>query len=113
MILSGLSSIYPSLYDLFNQNFSVVGGKKYARIALGTSNNPMAYVHGNFKCIIILSEDELEKQDPPFLNRFEKAVITFESLLKKNFYQMGLKIFEKLNCYILKGREVVEKINML
>ena len=81
MILSGLSSIYPSLYDLFNQNFSVVGGKKYARIALGTSNNPMAYVHGNFKCIIILSEDELEKQDPPFLNRFEKAVITFESLL--------------------------------
>ena len=112
MILSGLSSIYPSLYDLFNQNFSVVGGKKYARIALGTSNNPMAYVHGNFKCIIILSEDELEKQDPPFLNRFEKAVITFESLLKKNFYQMGLKIFEKLKSYFALGAKDREAIKL-
>jgi len=99
LILSGLSSIYSSLYDLFNQNFSIVGGKKYARIALGTSNNPMVYVHDDFKCIIILNEEEVEKQDPPFLNRFEKTIINFESLLDKNYYQEGGRIYEKLRSY--------------
>ena len=28
-------SIYTSLYDSFNQNFTYISGKKYARIALG------------------------------------------------------------------------------
>jgi len=100
LILSGLNSIYPSLYDLFNQNFSFVGGKKYARIALGTSNNPMAYVHNNFKCIIILNEDELENQDPPFLNRFEKSIISFDSLIKFNYYNFSKEIYEKIKNYL-------------
>jgi len=96
LILCGLNSIYPSLYDLFNQNFSIVGGKKYSRIALGTSNNPLAYVHENFKCIIILNEDEVEKQDPPFLNRFEKTIINFESLLTEEYQKIAKDIFDKL-----------------
>ena len=35
IIFNNLESIYPSLYDLFNQNFTYISGKKYARIALG------------------------------------------------------------------------------
>ncbi len=35
VILYGMEDIYSSLYDLFNQNFSVYGDKRYCRIALG------------------------------------------------------------------------------
>ena len=33
LILRNLDMIYPSLYDLFNQNFTIMGDKRYARIA--------------------------------------------------------------------------------
>ena len=39
LVLKDFESIYPSLYDLFNQNFVKVRGKKYARIALGSKTN--------------------------------------------------------------------------
>jgi len=110
LILCGLSCIYPSLYDLFNQNFTIVGGKKYSRIALGTSNNPLAYVHENFKCIIILNEDEVEKQDSPFLNRFEKTIINFESLLKEEYQNIAKVIFNKLKHHLI--YESKEKIQI-
>ena len=55
LILKDLELIYPSLYDLFNQNFTVVSEKNFARIALGSSNNSLSYVHPNFKCIILSS----------------------------------------------------------
>ncbi len=29
-------------------------------------------VHKEFRCIILVDPDEIEKEDPPFLNRFEK-----------------------------------------
>lgn len=106
LVLSQLNSIYPSLYDLFNQNFAPVGGKKYARIALGTSNNPMALVHNDFKCIIILNESELEKQDPPFLNRFEKTIISFEGLLNPNLLELGNKIFSRLKSLFENFKEI-------
>ena len=84
MILKNLSSMYPSLYDLFNQNFRVVGGSKYARIALGNSNTQNYFVNDDFRCIVLLDKSEIEKQDPPFINRFEKHIISFEYLLNKN-----------------------------
>ena len=48
MILKNLTSMYPSLYDLFNQNFRKVGDSNYARIALGDSNTQNYFVHDNF-----------------------------------------------------------------
>jgi len=112
LILSGLSCIYPSLYDLFNQNFSIVGGKKHARIALGTSNNPMAYVHNNFKCIIILNEDEVENQDPPFLNRFEKTNINFETLIKDEYRSIGKSLYRDIKNWIMYDSNEKENIQL-
>ncbi|ORX42165.1 hypothetical protein BCR36DRAFT_465734 [Piromyces finnis] len=53
MVLKNLSSMYPSLYDLFNQNFRKVGNSNYARIALGNSNTQNYKVNDNFRCIIL------------------------------------------------------------
>ena len=87
LILKDLESIYPSLYDLFNQNFTKVSNKNFARIALGSSNNALSQVHEDFKCIILVDENEIEKEEAPFLNRFEKHILSFESLLSPEIRQ--------------------------
>ena len=81
LILSDLDKAYPALYELFNQNFSVIDNKKHTRISLGYSNNQYCRVHDKFKCIVIVNQENVDKQRPPFLNRFEKHQISFESLL--------------------------------
>ena len=48
IIMNNLESIYPSLYDLFKQNFTYISGKKYARIALGYAHDMSIEVHSNW-----------------------------------------------------------------
>jgi nucleoside-triphosphatase THEP1 len=81
IILKSLDQIYGSLYDLFNQNFMLVGQKKNCRIALGSTNNPMCFVHNNFHCVVLVDLKDMDRMDPPFLNRFEKQILTFDSVL--------------------------------
>ena len=92
MILKNLTSMYPSLYDLFNQNFKRIGNFNYARIALGESNTQNYLVNDNFRCIVLLDKNEIDEQDPPFINRFEKHIITFENLLFENQVKMSKQI---------------------
>ena len=76
VIMQDMDHIYGSLYDLFNQNFTIIGGnKKNCRIALGSVTNPMCFVHDKFHCIVILEEASLELCEPPFLNRFLHSFI--------------------------------------
>ncbi|KAH3743879.1 E3 ubiquitin-protein ligase RNF213 [Pelomyxa schiedti] len=81
LILKGLEPIYGSLYDLLNQSYTVVGERKNCRIALGAHSNPMCFVHDSFRCIVLTEEQTLPFSDPPFLNRFEKQVLTYEEVL--------------------------------
>ena len=89
LVLNNLEFIYPSLYDVFNSNFNTVGQKKFTRIALGTTNNPLAPVHEDFRFVIIISSNDIAKQDPPFLQRFEKHILSFEDLLTEKEKQLG------------------------
>jgi hypothetical protein len=81
LTMQNLEQVYGSLYELFNQNFMVVGKKKNCRIALENMNNPMCYVNDNFHCMILLDERKIPFSDPPFLNRFEKQILTFDEVL--------------------------------
>ena len=99
-VFKNLESIYPSLYDVFNQNFSIHYNKKYARIAIGSSNNKPYEVNDNFKSIIIVDENDIEKQDPPFLNRFEKYLFSFEVLLEKELINKSKEIEEVIKSLI-------------
>ncbi|GBC08609.1 hypothetical protein RclHR1_08250006 [Rhizophagus clarus] len=85
LILTDLEIIYGSLYDLWNQNYIVVGSeddpKFYARVALGAYSNPLLYVAPTFRCILVIDERKLEKADPPLLNRFEKQRMTMDDAL--------------------------------
>ena len=93
LLLNDLESVYPSLYDLFNQNFTIVSGKKYSRIAMGSTNNTFSLVHDGFKCIVIVDKNMIEEEEPPFLNRFEKHIISFEILLRKELLQETENIY--------------------
>ena len=92
LILKDLEIIYPSLYDLFNQNFTINGDKNYARLSLGYSNNTFSLVNDEFKCIVIVNEKEIDNEEAPFLNRFEKHIIDFEYLLNDKEIDLSEKI---------------------
>ena len=104
LVLKDLQTIYPSLYDLFNQNFTSVGGKNFSRIAIGGSNNILAHVNENFRCIILVEEKDIEKEDPPFLNRFEKHIISFDNLINKQISDYINEIFDKIKDLVSIGQ---------
>ena len=84
LILRDLESIYGSLYDMLNQNYTVVGQKKNCRVALGPFSNPMCQVHDGFRCIVLIDEQRVDYTDPPFLNRFEKQLLRFSDVLNED-----------------------------
>ncbi len=81
LFLRGLGHLYDNLYDLFNQNFAVSAKKKYCRIALGSLYHPRCMINDNFYCIVFVKKQDLDKYDPPFLNRFQKHFIDVETLI--------------------------------
>lgn len=87
--------LFGSLYDLFNQKYNEIlieeatGNRveKYCYLYFGDERT-RAVVHDNFKCIIIIEEDETMigakaemSQPAPFLNRFEKYRVKLADLL--------------------------------
>ncbi|CAF3907546.1 unnamed protein product, partial [Rotaria sp. Silwood2] len=81
LIMRQMGHVYDNLYDLFNQNFAVSARKKYCRIALGALYHPRCLVHDDFYCVVFIHKRDLDKCDPPFLNRFEKHLIDIETLI--------------------------------
>lgn len=89
-----MENIYSALYDLFNQNFSVSGNRRYCRIAIGSQFNPRCFVQDNFHAIVLLdgNENTMLKTDSAFLNRFEKHYLTLEHLLTNENKESALRL---------------------
>ena len=96
IVMNNLESIYPSLYDLFNQSFTQVCGRKYARITIGSSTDALFEVDKDFKCIVLVDPKKLDQQDRPFLNRFEKQLFSFQNLLKEKENEIAVDIYKTL-----------------
>ena len=95
LILKGLEIIYPSLYDLFNQNFSEFNGNKYAKISF-SNNQSTSLINNNFKVVVLVDKQMIEFEDKPFLNRFEKHVISFENILPQKYVRLVNDINKKI-----------------
>ena len=97
LILKDLDMIYPSLYDLFNQNFTIMGNKQFARIAFEYAKIS-SEVNKNFHAVVLVNNIQIEnlKLDPPFLNRFEKHIVGFRMLIDDE----DIKIAESITEYI-------------
>ena len=111
LILKNLESVYPALYDLFNQNFQEMGNKKFARIAIGSSTNTFSFVNNNFRCIVNVDEKLIDGEEPPFLNRFEKHIISFEYLLNEDLLKKSNEIYDILMKLISYEKNIYKGIN--
>jgi hypothetical protein len=74
----------------------VSGSKQYCRIPLGPLYHPRCLVHENFYCVVFVRQQDLEKCDPPFLNRFEKHVINMESLVHRRHWTLAMNLISWL-----------------
>ena len=86
VVMSQTDDIHESFYDLFNQRFRRIddpndGPRYYTNVAIGAHLRPCR-VHPNFQCVIVLKKSEIENTPSPFLNRFEKYLITHQTILE-------------------------------
>ena len=96
IIIKDMEMVYPKFYDLFNQNLQKYGNSSYARIVLDSTTNERHIVNKSFRCIILLEKDEVNEQDPPFLNRFEKHLMSFRYLLSEKQIIIAKELYEEI-----------------
>jgi len=111
LVLKDLDSIYGSLYDMLNQNYSRVGMKNNCRIALGPYSNPMCQVNNRFRCVVLVDEQKVDYTDPPFLNRFEKQILRFTDIIDARLASLieELTVWVKEFCIISQHAFVLEQ----
>ena len=81
VILCNLDNLYESLYDALNQNYVMLGGKRYVDLGLGT-HRVKCRVHEDFKLILIAEDTEVYQKFPiPLINRMEKHFLGMETML--------------------------------
>ena len=80
IIIENFSNIEPYLFDLYNRNYQIIKGEKYAKLNLGIFNQQLIKVNDNLRIIILVDENSMEKIDSTLLNRFEKLIFSFDHL---------------------------------
>eukprot|EP00762_Andalucia_godoyi_P005385 ANDGO_08381.mRNA.1 Putative uncharacterized transmembrane protein DDB_G0290641 len=84
LVLRKHDGIYSSLYDVLNQHYVIVGGRRSCRVAIGAFSNPVCTVADGFKCVVLMDQEDVRNADPPFLNRFEKQNASFADVLQSS-----------------------------
>ena len=111
VILKNLEVIYPSLYELFNQNYIIIGDKYFSKIAFANSKTS-SEVNKKFRVILLVTKEKLNKMriDPPLLNRFEKQIISFQDSLNDEQIELAKEIsnsLEKIKTFNNKEKKLV------
>ena len=103
VILSQTDDIHESFYDLFNLNFRKIDDPEtnstryFTNISIGAHLKP-SKVDLNFQCIVVVKESEIKNTPAPFLNRFEKYIISHTNLLNLVFDKLPpcLRVIAKM-----------------
>ena len=89
ILMVNTSRIHDSLYDVFNQNFSIMATgdvrKIFSKVAIGPKTVDVI-VHEDFQCIVHVKRSEFRDIPAPFLSRFQKY-----SLSVNDFYHIRLQ----------------------
>lgn len=72
-------------------NYTYKDGKKYSRICHGNFSDQLVYIHDMFRIIVI------NNAEPPFINRFEKVIISSDKMLYQSQKNLADSIYEQLN----------------
>ena len=92
VVMTQTDDIHESFYDLFNQHFRRIDSNEgkphyYTNIAIGPHLKP-SRVHSKFQCLVVIKKSEVLHTPSPFLNRFEKYLVSYSSLIDTAFENM-------------------------
>lgn len=103
ILMVNTARIHGALYDVFNQNFSIMATsdtrKIFSKVAIGPKTVDVA-VHEDFQCIVHVKRSEFDKIPPPFLSRFQKFYFSIN-----DFYRIGYEYLAEKEQEILKNVE--------
>ncbi len=103
ILMVNTSRIHGSLYDVFNQNFSIMATgdtrKIFSKVAIGPKTIDIV-VHEDFQCIVYVKRSEFKDIPAPFLSRFQKY-----SLSINDFYRIRMQKFRIKEQTILENVE--------
>ena len=83
-----------------------------ARIALSYSHDIKINIHSNYRIIILMDPEQISKQDSPFLNSFEKHILSYERILNKEKISFSKKILTNLKELITSISNKEIKLNL-
>ena len=111
VIMSHGGDIFKCFYDLFNQNYKEIndvktGVRYYANIAIGSHTKPCR-IHPDFQCIVHMHKSEISSTPAPFLNRFEKFLITQEDIKKATINGIPNSMNKLVMCAIEKVSSIL------
>ena len=82
VVLTNLSNVYESLYEMLNQFYVELFGRSWVDIGIGSRRIKCA-VHPDFRLIVIADKSTVfEKFPPPLINRLEKHILTISTIIE-------------------------------
>ncbi|CAF1625327.1 unnamed protein product, partial [Adineta ricciae] len=110
ILMVNTGRIHGSLYDVFNQNFSIMATgdmrKIFSKVAIGPKTIDVV-VHEDFQCIVHIKRSEFKEIPAPFLSRFQKYSLSVRDFYQIQFDQLSINdrtimknIEEKLQTFI-------------
>ncbi|UJR29383.1 hypothetical protein I4U23_010595 [Adineta vaga] len=92
ILMVNTGRIHGSLYDVFNQNFSIMATgdmrKIFSKVAIGPKTIDVV-VHEDFQCIIHIKRSEFKEIPAPFLSRFQKYSLSVNDFYRIQFEQLS------------------------
>lgn len=116
VVMCQTDSIHESFYDLFNRRFHRIdantGPRYYANVAIGAHIKPCR-VHPNFECVVVVKLSDLERKNipAPFLNRFEKYLLSHELILEAALGNLPPALSIVLRTVLLKVHVYLCRLN--
>ena len=104
VVLTNLSNVYESLYEMLNQFYVELFGRSWVDIGIGSRRIKCA-VHPDFRLIVIADKSTVfEKFPPPLINRLEKHILTISTIIEDDVVMTNI---------VSKLREWLQRFNTI
>lgn len=111
IIMINTGRIHGSLYDVFNQNFSIMSTedsrKIFSKVAIGPKTIDVV-VHEDFQCIVHVKRSEFDEIPAPFLSRFQKYSVSTSDFYSTQLMKISNNHQRLLKTVQDKARKFIE-----
>jgi hypothetical protein len=111
ILMVNTGRIHGSLYDVFNQNFSIMATddtrKIFSKVAIGPKTIDVV-VHEDFQCIVHIKRSEFKEIPAPFLSRFQKYALSVTDFYSIHLNQLPINDQELMKNVEIKLQSFIE-----